>query len=155
MCYHIHKMQSGRMEIIFIEGRAANQDAINSINLALCLIFWYGLGARLDACFRCDVIISCLLIQQPIMHTKVGSSFHDEGHCEGVKDGVSLRSRRGEVGSELVAKESRRFPDMPTLPSLVSYFWGRGDVGGRMIFNYIQSSVHLTADVAATHSFVQ
>ena len=59
------------------------------------------------------------------MHTKVDSSFHDGRHCEVMKDGVSLRSRRGDIG--LVAKESRRFPDMPTLPSLVSYsVFGKG-----------------------------
>ena len=81
------------------------------------------------------------------MHTKVDSSFHDGGHCEEMKDGVSLRSRRGEIGTALVAKESRRFPDMPTLPSLVCYFLGMGDSGGRIKF---KAQCTFTADVAAT-----
>ena len=64
-----------------------------------------------------------LQTQQPIMHTELDSSFRDGEHCEGIRGGVSLRSRRGDIGAELVAMESRRFPDMPTLPSLVSYYY--------------------------------
>lgn len=52
-------------------------------------------------------------------------SFHESGRGEegrggGARGGVFPRRKRGDVGSELVAKESKRFPDMLTLPALVS-----------------------------------
>ena len=81
------------------------------------------MATRLDACFDVTSVFLTLQTQQPIMHTEVDSSFHDGGHCEGIRGGVSVRSRRGDIGAEHVAKESRRFPDMPTLPSLVSYYF--------------------------------
>ena len=43
-----------------------------------------------------------------------------DGQGGGVRGGVLPQRRKGDVGSELVAKESKRFPDMPTLPALVS-----------------------------------